>query len=167
MTIAFWLVLAASAAAAVIDVRTRRIPNVISLSLALAGAVASLQEGWHGILAFAAIAIVAILAGTALFSMRLLGGGDIKLIAAACATLGLANIPAFLAGMLLCGGLVAIATALYCKRLGATLANVRATMLPMLSGVRFAPAGGGIKVPYAIAVFGGTLAAAGLHLAQH
>jgi len=166
MTFALWLVLLASAAAAVTDLRTRRIPNAISLALASAGVIVSAQSGWHGVGTFAAIGIVAIVAGTPLFSLRLLGGGDVKLLAAACATLGLAQLPAFLAGTLLCGGLVGIATAIYYKRLAATLANVRAMALPAMTGMGLTPISGGIKMPYGIAIFGGALVAAAVHYAR-
>lgn len=155
MTIALGAVLVATFAAALCDLRTRRIPNLIPLALAVAGAMLSARAGWPGLATFAGIGAGAILLGLPLFSLRLLGGGDIKLLAAACATLGTADLKVFLLATILCGGALGIAVAARHGRLRATFANVRTMALPVLSGGPLVPVTGGIKMPYGIAIFAG------------
>ena len=77
-------------AAALSDLTTMRIPNWLSGSLILGFFPAALAVGVpldvvavHGAVAFAALLI-----GMALFAVRVIGGGDAKLIAAACLWLG-------------------------------------------------------------------------------
>lgn len=166
MTIAFALVLAASLAAAVTDLRTRRIPNAIPIALAIAGIAWSARDGWQSALAFVAIAICCTLAGLVLFSLKLLGGGDVKLLAAACATLGIRESLPFLLATMLCGGAIGVAVAAREGRLRATFANVAATALPVLSGARLQPIAGGLKMPYGLAIFAGAAIAACWHFAR-
>ena len=77
-------------AAALSDLTTMRIPNWLSGSLivgffpaALAVGLPLSTAGLHG-----AVALAALLVGMALFALRVIGGGDAKLIAAACLWLG-------------------------------------------------------------------------------
>ena len=77
-------------AAALSDLTTMKIPNWLSGSLIVgffpaAFAVGLPMEvvGLHG-----AVAVVALLVGMGLFALRVIGGGDAKLIAAACLWLG-------------------------------------------------------------------------------
>lgn len=165
MTLAYGLVLLASAAAAYTDLRTRRIPNVIPGALALGGLLLAVRDGWSAAAAFAAILCALLLFGTPLFAWRLLGGGDVKMIAAASATLGLAEMRVFLIATILCGGVLGIAVAASHGRLRATMANVRTMALPMLSGGTLVPLAGDLKMPYGVAIFAGALVAAALHFA--
>ena len=120
--------------------------------------------GWHSILTFVAIGAAVLLAGTPIFALRMLGGGDIKLLAAACATLGPHFLVTFLLGTILSGGVLGIIYAARSGRLGATFANVRAMMLPMLSGAPFSPIAGDTKMPYGLAILAGALILAGTQL---
>jgi prepilin peptidase CpaA len=101
------------AAAAVTDGRSRRIPNLLPLGLALLGLAriaVELADG-GGIAAPAldlAAAAAIFLAGAVAFRFRLLGGGDVKLIAAAALWLGAAALGPFLLVTALAGGALAL-----------------------------------------------------------
>jgi prepilin peptidase CpaA len=122
MTATAVLVLAAGAAATIVDVRQRRVPNVLTMGLA------SLGLG----LAMAGLAPVTVggaLGGLALGLALLLpahvfgatGAGDVKLLAAFGALLGPADVfDAFLRAAIL-GGVLALAVALWRGRLRETL----------------------------------------------
>ena len=168
-----WIVLLACAAAAWTDLRSRRIPNAIPLCLAAAGAVLAARGGWPELAtfaaigaAFAAIGVALVAIGTPLFALRLLGGGDVKLFAASAATLGLGELPTFALATLLCGGVLGIVVAGLHGRLRATLANVGAMAVPMISGTPVPRLDGGLKMPYAVAIFAGATIAAGIQLAH-
>lgn len=166
MTIALWLVLLAAAVAAYTDARTQRIPHLIPLALVSTGAIASAFHGWLSLLVFVAIAIAVVLVGTVLFSLRLLGGGDVKLLAAAAATLGAHDAPLFLIATILCGGIFGLIFAAFHGKLRTTLRNLHAMLLPIAAGVRPALLAHGTKMPYGIAIFSGALATAAAHLAH-
>ncbi|HVA27906.1 MAG TPA: prepilin peptidase [Candidatus Baltobacteraceae bacterium] len=157
------LVLLASAAAAYTDVTSRRIPNALPIALGIAGLASTLVADPRAVLAFAAILVAALAFGTMLHARGLLGGGDVKLIAAAAATYGLRDAPTFLAATLLAGGTLALAVAAIRGRLRATVANLTAFAVPMLAGVRPNAIVNGTKMPYALAIFAGALALALVH----
>jgi prepilin peptidase CpaA len=167
MTLAIGTVLAASLIGAVCDVRTRRIPNVLPGALFLCGFVESaLLFGWKGALLSIALAAVVLLAGTVAFSFKLIGGGDVKLLAAAAATLGYPAAVTFLLLTLLCGGVVGLVYAAVRGRLAATYANMQAVTLPLLAGVAPARPSGGLPMPYAVSIFAGALCTAALSAAH-
>lgn len=76
--------LALAAAGAVTDIRSRRIPNLLCIALAVVGiATLTLSAGvdaWPWSLLFA---LAALLIGMALFAAGMIGGGDAKFYAAA------------------------------------------------------------------------------------
>ena len=160
MTIALSLVLAASLIAAVTDLRTRRVPDVLVGALFLSGLALNAFSGWQPAVADLAIAALVIVAGTFAFSLRLIGGGDVKLLAAAAGTLGYPSGGNFLLFTLLCGGVVAIAFSALRGQLGATFSNVRAMALPVFAGAAPARPQAGIAMPYAVAIFAGALCTA-------
>jgi prepilin peptidase CpaA len=101
------------AAAAVVDGRSRRIPNPLPGGLALLGIlrIATDLAAGAGLGAAAldlAAATAVFLAGAVAFRFRLLGGGDVKLIAAAALWLGAAALGPFLLATALAGGALAI-----------------------------------------------------------
>ena len=107
------LAIALFAAAAVTDLRSRRIPNQISLVLAgLAlvriGMALAAGVGWSaaGLDLVAAVAVFAL--GACAFRLAILGGGDVKLIAAGALWFGLAGLAPFLLTTVLAGGLLAM-----------------------------------------------------------
>lgn len=75
-------------AAAVTDLRNRRIPNLLTVTgFALALALRS-ASGWEGLADGLQGAGLALLVTVPLFAVRALGGGDVKLLAAVGALLG-------------------------------------------------------------------------------
>ena len=108
--------------AAVIDIRERRIPNVVSVSTAAAGLALSAAG-------ISDVTLMSSLAGLALGLAMMLpahvlgatGAGDVKLFAAAGTLLGSGRmVPAFLS-MAIVGGVLALAVAMYRGRIGRTL----------------------------------------------
>jgi prepilin peptidase CpaA len=137
------------AAAAVTDGRVRRIPNPLPLGLALLGLAriaAGLAAG-AGVVAAAldlAAAAAVFLAGAFAFRFRLLGGGDVKLLAAGALWLGAAALGPFLLATALAGGALALA-----------LLVVRLLRRPDADGIA-------ASLPYGIAIAaGGILVSAG------
>lgn len=160
MTLAIALVLIASLFAAISDLRTRRVPNALVGALFVSGLALNAFSGWQSVLADLAIVAIVIVAGTFAFSLKLIGGGDVKLLAAAAGTLGYPAGGDFLLFTLLCGGLVAVAFSAMRGRLGATFSNVRAMALPVFAGAAPARPQAGLAMPYAVAIFAGALCSA-------
>jgi prepilin peptidase CpaA len=97
--------------AAVWDVRTYTIPNRLSVLLVAAfipvALVAGLPPSLIGL--HLAVGLAVLIAGFALFSFGVLGGGDAKLLAAASIWFGSANVLPFLLAVAMLGGLLATA----------------------------------------------------------
>jgi Flp pilus assembly protein protease CpaA len=158
-------VLGASAAAACTDVRNGRIPNAIPAALCVIGAIVTAHEGIWGLLPFTGVLVFVLLAGTLAHASGLLGGGDVKLIAVACATLGIHDAQVFLPATFVAGGALALIFATSRGRLRTTFSNISTLAMPMLAGVRPPRLVHGTKMPYGVAIFAGALVAAFLHLA--
>lgn len=96
--------------AAANDIATMTIPNWVSIVMASAFPAFALAAGHT--LAFIgfhlAVGFVVLLVGIGLFSLNLLGGGDVKVIAAASVWTGLSGFAPFLTTMLLVGGVLAV-----------------------------------------------------------
>ncbi|MGH7661579.1 MAG: A24 family peptidase [Vulcanimicrobiaceae bacterium] len=109
---ALGLLIVATLGAAIIDLRCRRIPNLLTGALAFAGIALQLQ---HGVLqaVFAVVAMLVVFAlGSSIFSAGWLGGGDIKLIAACCAVVGSSDSLLLVLEILIAGGIVSLAALL-------------------------------------------------------
>jgi prepilin peptidase CpaA len=114
----------ATGAAAVIDLRTRRVPNALSASLAVVGfgiAAAGLgRVGLGAALLGCALGLAFMLPGHVFGAT---GAGDVKLFAAAGALLGpAATVRAFLYTAII-GGIVALLVSIRRRRVGATLGS--------------------------------------------
>ena len=121
--IAVMTVLTGTASGALVDLRTRRMPNALSGGLAVAG-LALAASGLSGVSLGSSLAGLAI--GLALMMPgHLFGGtgaGDVKLFAGAGAVVGVARVvPAFLYAAL-AGGVIALCVALHRRRLRQSLA---------------------------------------------
>jgi len=117
------LLLAVAGLAAIIDVRSRRIPNWLSLSAFVAGLVLHAAGGRAGLITALFGSGLALLIYVPLFAVQALGAGDVKLMAALGAILGPAAwFWVFLATCLV-GGALAVLTALARKNLRATVWN--------------------------------------------
>jgi len=93
------------------DVRTRRIPNALSLTIATLGLtrIALAEDAAAGWYTLAAAAVT--FAGTfVMFRWGIIGGGDAKMIPAAALLIGSRDLLNFLFLMSLCGGALALAT---------------------------------------------------------
>ncbi len=100
-------------AAAISDARTRRISNRLSAGLALLGLARITIDLMNGAGAASAVADLAVAVvvfglGAIAFRFRVLGGGDVKLLAASALWLGLGEIGAFLLATAFAGGLLAM-----------------------------------------------------------
>lgn len=95
--------------ASLYDVRSRRIPNWLSLAGMLLGiALHAAYAGWAGVVESTAGLGLALLLGFFLYAIGWLGAGDAKLLAAIGATVGLSQIFEFLFWILISGGAVAV-----------------------------------------------------------
>jgi prepilin peptidase CpaA len=148
------LLLAACAMAVWTDLRTRRIPNWLTSALAAGALALHLPHGWTGVGSALAAGIVIFVLGTFAHSMRILGGGDVKLLAAGGLALGYPDCVLFILYTFLGGGVLAIAFALAQRRLRSTLANVRALAQTRTLLDDAAPSA---RMPYAIAIAFGSL----------
>jgi prepilin peptidase CpaA len=100
------LALAALGAAALNDVALRRIPNFLPAVIALAGLF---RQAMLGAPLLALLGAGCVLAGATLLWMRgLMGGGDVKLLAAAALLMPVAAIPAMLLAVAIAGGVLAL-----------------------------------------------------------
>lgn len=109
-------------AAAVIDLRTRRVPNALTLSLAASG-VASAASGFSGLtvgasLAGFAIGLLLMLPGHLIAGT---GAGDVKLFAAAGTLVGPVSIATAFLYTAIAGGALALVVAARRRRLQRTL----------------------------------------------
>jgi prepilin peptidase CpaA len=147
----------ACAIAAVTDLATRRVPNVLTFGLAAVAVIGSAQ---HGLIAipFALLAYSALLlAGSVAYGRGWFGGGDIKLMAAGAVCAGWPGAVVFLAATGLAGGALALFELARARRLATSFSTVA---LAAVSG----ELGRGItldperrRLPYAIAITAGAL----------
>jgi prepilin peptidase CpaA len=113
------------AAAAWIDLRTRRIPNVLTLGAAAAAPVLlGVVGGWNAVVWSVAGWCMGLVLFLPLFLLRGMGAGDVKLLAAFGAWLGPAGAwwVAVYGGI--AGGLIAIPWLLFRGALARTLGNI-------------------------------------------
>jgi prepilin peptidase CpaA len=135
----------AALAAAAWDVRSRRVPNALTGALAAAGVVlAGVSRGLPGAAIALVMLAIMLAVGTIAFSRGWFGGGDVKLIAAACCGLAPAHAADFLIYTGVCGGLLS----LYALATSQWMATMLITLRLPETGKR---------LPYAVAVAGGAL----------
>jgi prepilin peptidase CpaA len=136
------------------DVRARRIPNVLSLAIAILGLLRIMLvhdpvAAGHTLAAGAAIFTAALL----LFWYGAIGGGDAKLVTATALLIGYRDIYSFLFLMSLCGGALALAILAQDKlrpRLGRLLRKGRIPSETETAGCLAVPARS--TVPYGVAI---------------
>jgi prepilin peptidase CpaA len=153
VTWAAWVaLLALIVTACAVDLRERRIPNVVCVAgllaglllqatLPLDGTFAAIGPGAIGLAAAGAGALAMLGAGLLLWRVRLFGAGDAKLLVAVGAYVGIAGAPYVLVLTALFGGALAISTGLLVHR---TLSLDGRTA--------------SLRVPYSLAIGAGTLA---------
>jgi prepilin peptidase CpaA len=154
-------------AAAVFDVRERRIPNWLTASGLVAGILINVVgSGWQG-LKLAALGLgLAFLIYFALFALRAAGGGDVKLMAAIGSFSGPSNWLVIFVFASVLGGIAAIVLALVKGRLRQTLRNVIRIVRELASGrppyARHPDLDvanpGALRLPYGAVIAAGTFA---------
>lgn len=98
--------------AAAHDVRFQRIPNRLTTAGLVVGLLLAAGSGWGVAFQHLLAAAVTLAVGIPLFSVRVLGGGDIKLMTAIAAILGPATLPDALLLAVALGGVLALADCL-------------------------------------------------------
>lgn len=111
--------------AAVIDVRTRRIPNWLSGAGMLAGfGLQGTLRGWKGLEDAALGAGLAFLVYFILFALRAMGGGDVKLMTAVGALAGVSNWFIIFILASISGGILAVSLILFHGTLRPSVVNL-------------------------------------------
>lgn len=167
------VVLIASLVAALTDLKDRRIPNILTLPLLVAGLVqAAWFDGFDGLKSSLLTAVILGLPYVLLFLFAGGGAGDAKLMAAVGAWLGLPNGVAALVAISVCAVVLALLRALFAKRFFEVLNNIRFMMLSFLfflstkgsakyvGGMETADDKTALTIPYGPAIFAGLVAAA-------
>ncbi len=159
-------------AGAVFDVRSRRIPNFISLPGILFGLALHFSlGGWRQLGLSAAAGLICGLVFFVFWIAGGMGAGDVKLITAAGCIAGLPEVANLLILTAIAGGLMAVALAVWRGRLKETIMNVGALAVHhRFEGLRPHPElnignAGTLRLPYGVAIAAGsalTLCAAAL-----
>jgi prepilin peptidase CpaA len=151
------------AVAAVLDLRTRRIPNYITFpSIALGLVLQMYYSGFRGISSSLLGTTVGVLLFFIPFALGYIGAGDVKLFGAIGAINGGVFVFYTAIYSAIAGGIIAIGYVLMRRQM--TLAFAATTTLlrniPTLWGGRHDPIAisSGIKFPYGIAILAGTIA---------
>jgi prepilin peptidase CpaA len=153
------------------DLRTRRIPNRLVASGAIAALLLHLLEQWQGnaglldaVLLSAGGFLAGMLLLLPLYILRAMGAGDVKLMAMVGAFLGPTEVLGATLLTMFVGGIIAVLLALRSRQLGKVLGNVLQILWGTAMGNIFRPdkAGGKIpassgQFPYAFAIGAGTL----------
>jgi prepilin peptidase CpaA len=135
--------------AASADVKTRRIPNLLTGTLAAIALAANVPNGLTSVAVAALVMLVAFIAGTFAFSLGWFGGGDVKLLAACCGFAGFPGSIELLMYTLMAGGVVSLVALIRQRRLKAIISDTYQMTLGL------APASQ-TTVPYGVAIAAGT-----------
>jgi len=160
-----WLLtLALTIAAALLDWRSRRIPNWLTLpGMALGVAVHTYFKGWHGALFALEGAGLALILLVAPVLIRALGAGDWKLMGAVGAFMGPILVLFILFGSILVAGVMAVVQMMWTRRVVETFRNMIVLVRGFLSfGFKVHPLISldnpqSLRLPYGVAVALATL----------
>lgn len=155
---------ALAALAAWTDIRTRRIPNALTLTGFLVALALRALGGFDEVTAGLLGALLAFGLSLPLFLVRGLGAGDVKLLTACGAFLGPSRLLTALLITALAGGVMALAAIIQRGALLQTLRNCRDIVVGIFSPARRAglptlTSPGAITVPYGVAIAIGAVAA--------
>jgi prepilin peptidase CpaA len=153
-------------AAVFADVTRRRIPNLLVLAGLLAGVLSHvLMHDGKGIGSSSLGAAVGLGVFLPLYLLRAMGAGDVKLMAMVGAFVGLPNVLGATLGTVIVGGIMALAVSVATGAFGQLMRNLRSMGLDVATRLAIgqapvpgAPARSVGKLPYAIAIAGGTFA---------
>ena len=119
-----WVLVVVVVVAAAVDLKRRRIPNWLTVPAFVLALAFRVPLGTDALLAGLAAALIAFAVSVLVFALGGLGGGDVKLLTAAGAFLGLERLgPALLVTALVGGGIAATAV-LRKGRMSETIANM-------------------------------------------
>jgi prepilin peptidase CpaA len=141
-----WLLIMSLLLAAIQDVAQLKISNIIVGAVLLMGVAAMLLSGpkislWQNLASLALVLFV----GTILFSKGVLGGGDVKLLAAVMLWAGGATALKLISAILICGGILAL-----------FLVGLR-LVAPASASRRFGTLKRGSGIPYGVAIAAGAI----------
>lgn len=150
--------------AAIWDVKSRRIPNMLTVPCFLGGLLLHYcAQGWAGLGSAAAAGAIAFVLFLLFFLAGGMGGGDVKLMAAIGSLVGLHLVANVMVATALVGGVLAVAAAMSRGQVGSMLRNVAViaghhvehglTPHPSLH-VRNAAT---VRLPYGVAIAAGVL----------
>ena len=145
LILAFAAIVAATAAS---DLATMTIPNWMSIALVLLFPVAAMSAGlpWTQIALHLGVGILIFILGYVLFALHILGGGDVKVIAAVSVWTGASALIPFTYAMCIAGGALALIL-LGARKLASPGPNHPAYLNRLLDPARGAP--------YAVAIAAG------------
>jgi Flp pilus assembly protein protease CpaA len=143
-----WLTLAGTFAASYCDLRSRRIPNVLTGSLALTALIVHAFFGVWPLLQCLAVMAVLTVGGFLVYSRGGIGAGDIKLAIAGCGMLSYPLCVPFLLYTGISGGFIAVLFLL--ARAGGRAELSRSVFMSLASGPGVAT-DKRAKLPYAVA----------------
>ena len=127
MSLVIWLTVAGCLAASYCDVRTRRIPNVLTGPMVVLALIVHASSGLWPFLTCVAVIAVLTIGGTLLYSRGGIGAGDIKLAIAGSGMLSYPLCVPFLLYTALAGGLLALVFLARCARADARPSPERST----------------------------------------
>ncbi|HYG98781.1 MAG TPA: A24 family peptidase [Terriglobales bacterium] len=160
------VVVAFALTAAMGDVRWRKIPRALTTAGLLAGVGFHLYAGGFNGFALSALAcLIGFAIGLTFFSLGAIGGGDVKLITALGAMLGLNRWLFAMEVAVIAAGVIALVQAWRTGRLRQTFANIAETLRWLIArGVRAHPVinvsnAAMLRAPFGVAAALGTVAA--------
>jgi prepilin peptidase CpaA len=155
--------LVCAAIGAVYDVRSRRVPNFVTLPAILFGLLLHFTlGGWRQLASAAAAGLICGLIFLVFYLAGGMGAGDVKLITAAGCIAGLPLIGHLLILTSLAGGAMAIGLALYRRKLKETILNMwKLAVHHRIMGLAPHPEfnignAGTLRLPYALAIAAGS-----------
>ena len=173
------------AGACVEDLRSRRIPNRVilaGLALALGWQIAGVPGRWTfdpvapgsvGLVGGLAAFLAMLVAFLPFYALRIMGAGDVKLLAVVAAFFGVSTsawtqLPGLALSVLVAGGLLALLRMVVARNAAVVLANVRTILVGVRARVAGTPGAGfdpatasADRMPYAFAILAGTVFYAG------
>jgi prepilin peptidase CpaA len=158
------IALVVAAIACLTDLRSRRIPNLLTFGAAAAAFVFhAFAAGWPGLIGSVAGWALGLALFLPLFLLRGMGAGDVKLLASFGAWLGGAAVVWIAIWSAIAGGVLAVAVALTTGYLGRALENLYGLLAHWrVAGIRpiddlSLEHGHGPKLPYAVPLAAGLL----------
>lgn len=158
---------------AISDIRTRRIPNWMTLPGFFIGLLLHFAlDGWHGMGSAALAALIAFAVFLVFFLAGGMGGGDVKLMTAVACLAGSAYIFEMLVATSLAGGVCAVVLVIARGRTKQTFSNLGALVMHhRVSGLQPHPElnvtnTSTLRLPYGIAIAAGCLVTLATRLHQ-